>query len=292
MRNADVMQQLRAARPAQLATNDSAPVWRAIVAAPGDPRLLSSDARQWRADPLREIRITGGRRLAAIAAVGLLVFGGAATAGVLGIEALLPTVSAPRLFRADPQIWNQDNHNHPPPDGLIQRTVLKAETLRVPGVGNIQYWVAHTRGGGSCEAFKLPDGAWAGTTASENVKYNFGGIVPGCHQPNRDGDLAEGGGFDFDTDSFGPSPNSDPHAASDFTFVVFGTVDVKGAVRVRDMQTGHTVPVVDRDFFAIERPARQWRDWRFQALDSSGKVLSTSWAQKQILKTAQHHRRH
>jgi hypothetical protein len=209
-----------------------------------------------------------------IAAVGLLLFGGAATAGVLGIEALLPTAPAPTLFRANPQFWNQDNQDHPPPDGLIQSSIRKAETLSIPRVGNIQYWVARTRGGGSCEAFKLPDGTWAGANRAENLKYNVGGIVPGCHQPNSGGD--DGGGFYIDTNTFGPSPNTDPHAASDFTFLTAGTVNVKGAVRVRDMQTGRTTPVVDGEFFAIKRPARNWRHWTFQALDSSGKVLSTS----------------
>jgi hypothetical protein len=205
---------------------------------------------------------------------------------VLGIDALLPTAPAPTLFRANPQIWNQDNHNHPPPDGLIQNSVREAETLSIPRVGSIQYWVARTRRGGACESFKLPDGTWAGTNRSENLKYNVGGIVPGCHQPTTGG--YDGGGFYLDTNSFGPSPKTDPHASSDLTFVEFGTIIVRGAVRVRDMQTGRSTPVVDHEFFAIKRPARNWRNWTFQALDSSGKVLSTSWTQAQFIKAAKH----
>lgn len=243
-------------------------------------------------------RRLGGRRLAVLVALCVLAFGGAATAAVLGAEALLATAPAGGLFRADPQIWNQDNHDHPAGDGVIQSSVKEAETLHIRGVGDIHYWVARTRHGGSCEAFKLPDGTWAGTSYAENVKYNFGGIVPGCHAPNQDGNVADGGGFDFDTDSFGPSPLRDKHAASDFTYVVFGTVDVTGAVQVRDVQTGRTTRIVDRKFFAISRPehlrttgpGHRPSTPRFQALDSSGKVLSTSWTQQHILKAAEERR--
>lgn len=245
------------------------------------PRTGTSAQR--RTEGLRQLR---GPRLAVAAGLALLAFGGIATGAVLSVEALLPRVSAPTLFRENPQIWNQDNHDHPPPDGLIRSTVTEVETLRIPKMGEIQYWAARTRGGGSCAAFKLPDGSWAGTSRTENLKYNVGGIVPGCHQPNAGAYTTDGGGFYVETNTFGPSPNTDPHAARDFTFVAFGMVKVRGAVRVRDMQTGRTTPIIDRHFFAIERPARNWPNWTFQALDRTGKVLSTSRTQEQMLKAA------
>jgi hypothetical protein len=248
-----------------------------------------------------------GRRLALFATVGMLAFGGAATAGVLGVESLLSSSPAVTLFRDDPRIWNQDNHNHPGPDGVIPSTVTKVQTLSIPRVGELQYWVARTRSGGSCEAFKLPDGRWGGTGPDTN--YNFGGSVPGCHAPNQGGDIADGGGFDFETDTVGPPTATDKHAARDFTYILFGTVDVRGAVRVRDLETGHTAPIVDGHFFAITRTIAEqrsaivhgerlphlrhrWPSTLFQALDRTGKVLTTSWTESRILKTfAAHHPR-
>ena len=263
-------------------------------------RVAASDPDQPR--PSGRSRVARGlksmdrRRLGLLTGLCVFAFGGAATAAVIGVQALLATAPADQLFQADPQIWNQFNHDHPPSDGVLQRSVREVQTLRIPRAGVMQYWVARTRSGGSCEAFKLPDGTWAGTISGD-VRYNFGGIVPGCHTPNRYGNVANGGGFDFNEDSFGPSPITDPHAASDFTFVVFGTVDVSGAVKVRDMQTGRVTRIVDHDFFAITRPAHDQISRpghpptgpQFQALSSSGKVLSTSWTNQRIIKSFEHH---
>jgi hypothetical protein len=240
-----------------------------------------------------------GRRLAVAATVGLLLFGGVATAGVIGVEALLRTAPAGTLFRADPAFWNQINHDRPPADGVIQSSVREIEKLTIPRVGRIEYWVARTRSGGSCEAFRFPDGRWAGFVSEKT--YSFGGDVPGCQTPDRGGNVSEGGGFDFATDSFGPSQRVDPHTASDSTYVLFGTVDVRGAVQVRDPRTGRTARILDGEFFAIKRPERLFalprrRDRsappdtlpRLQALSRSGKVLSTSWTEHRILAASKH----
>ena len=265
-------------------------------------RSLVAASRKLHAEPRRPVsagtrgrsvwfvrRARGRRRVALFATAGVLVFGGAATAGVIGVEALIGTAPAGTLFRDDPQIWNQNNHNHPNAPKVIQKTVSQVETLSIPLVGNIQFWVARTADGGSCEAFKLPNGVWAGTNTPSDRKYNFGGIVPGCHAPNRSGDVAEGGGFDFDEDGFGPSAGLYPRLAHNLSRVYFGTITTKGAVRVRELGTKRTAPVVDGQFFAITEPQIQVTPTgRFQALSASGKVLSTSWTQARILHSFEH----
>ena len=82
---------------------------------------------------------------------------------------------------------------------------------------------------------------------------------------------------------------------TDATRLFFGTVNVKGAIRVRDLTTGDTAPVVDRDFFVIEHAysARAERiertqGVRLQALNAAGKVLSTSWTNERILRYIEH----
>jgi hypothetical protein len=235
------------------------------------------------------------RRLTLFAVAGVLACGGAATAGVLGVESLIGTDPAGALFSADPQVWNQYNHDHPPADGVIQASATKAATLSIPRVGTVQYWVARTRNGGTCEAFKAPDGIWAGTTYGTDVKYNFGGIVPGCGS-GPDGTSGYGAGFRIYDDSFGPTPKEDPrNYPTDATALYFGTVHVKGAVRVRDVTTGRTAPIVNLDFFVIEHAysARAERierkqGVRLQALNAAGKVLSTSWSTQRTLRYMEH----
>ena len=234
--------------------------------------------------PLRQVRrrraitrLAGGRRrVAAIAASGILIACAGAAGAVVDPWSLLSTEPATTLFSDNPAYWNQDN----PPNSntaVIASSVTELGTINVPGVGAFQYWGAQTKNGEWCEAFKAPDGLWAGTpaTASDKVdpSYNFGGSVPGCGTYSN---VDQGGGFHWGSDEIGPiTPGNNGATVNDLSAVIYGTVDDPGsATKVIDATTGASTPLLDGHYFVLVLPRRSLGTIRLEAVDASGKIIA------------------
>jgi len=214
-------------------------------------------------------------RFAAIAASAVLVVCAGATAAVVDPWSLLSTEPATTLFSDNPAYWNQDN----PPNSntaVIASSVTELGTINVPGVGAFQYWGAQTKNGEWCEAFKAPDGLWAGTSATASDKvdpsYNFDGSVPGCGTySNTD----QGGGFHWGSDEIGPIAHGNTGATvNDLSAVIYGTVDNPGsATKVVDATTGASTSILDGHYFALVLPRRSLGTIQLEAIDASGKII-------------------
>jgi hypothetical protein len=140
----------------------------------------------------------------------------------------------------------------------------------VPGVVLFQYWIAQSTRHWRCEAFRLPDGTWDGFPNN----FGVGGAVPGCYPPRLDSPIwvsrlrtAWPGGFYYDDVQI-------PLAGGRARRIEYGVTLTGGrAVRVRDIFSGASAPVIDGLYFAILLPPfdrTKTVAWQFQALDASG----------------------
>jgi len=240
----EIFDRLRSAKPDPSPAANRADVWKRIVSAPGDPRLSpnpqSRTARGW-----RKLSRRPGTMLACA-----LVVAGCGTGVTVLTDSLLSETPA-KLFAFAPKpgnpLWGPHRHLQ-----IIPASIRMVERIKVPDVGTIQYWVARTRLGGDCEAFRLPDGGWAGT--GESHTYSFGGITPTCtgflYTPM-------GRHFAFDSVTFGRVPHS--HTAAlpgprQWT-VVFGTVKrLAQATTVREIASGASTRILRDGYFALVIP--------------------------------------
>ena len=266
MNEEHLMRRLRAADPAPV-TNHPADqaLWSSIVSAPGDPRLVENQRPQrWRG--------LGTRRLLLGIVVFALVAGGG-TAGVVS-SGLFRHDRPAQLFRENPvardlpagsALWHQT---------VLPRTVTRAETISIAGVGRLQLWVASSRQHGVCSAIRLPNGDWAGLGVS---RMDEGGSVPGCHptrqQINRSGSPVYAiDGFDYqETLVRGHDGRS--------WRIEYGTINPPHgrARRVRDALSGITASVADGRWFAIVFPIHHPQampHWRLEALSATGHVIA------------------
>jgi hypothetical protein len=258
-----LLDRLRAANPVPAAAIADDELFARIVASPGDARLAS---------PRRRRRI-GTRGLGLLAAAVVLCGAG----GTVGAVQLLSHASPKALFEANPQgqfsrvpgrAWGTTGQT------VIPRTIRRATTFTVPGVGRFEYWIALSRPKGwLCTAIRLPDRTWADLPGDD--KYEIGGPAPGC----------------------GTLPWNDAHGFSYYNTsiqhqgriwrIVYGYVPTTGhPVRVRDTVRGATAPIGDGRYFAIVIPfckgracslpvPRPGSGFRLQTLDASGRVLIT-----------------
>jgi hypothetical protein len=163
-------QRLRSAKPVPIAASDNQQLWAQITATPGDRRLAPKPAtrQRWSRGWWR----IGARQAALLAgSVALTAAGGTAVVAGLGPFA---HAGPGALFRGNPQNlgipWNRRQT-------VIPGSVRRLETLTLPGVGQVQYWIAQSQQHGLCQAIQLPDGGWSGLGYS---KFDQGGDVPGC----------------------------------------------------------------------------------------------------------------
>ena len=156
-----------------------------------------------------------------------------------------------QLFRENPvardlpagsALWHQT---------VLPRTVTRAETISIAGVGRLQLWVASSRQHGVCSAIRLPNGDWAGLGVS---RMDEGGSVPGCHptrqQINRSGSPVYAiDGFDYEETLVRG------HDGRSWR-IEYGTINPPHgrARRVRDALSGITASVADGRWFAIVFP--------------------------------------
>lgn len=269
----DELERLRRANPVAAEPTNDGELWARIVASPGDERLACPPGAGQRP---RHRRRRARNTVLALAGV-LVVSGGAAFAAgfdpfsfspsQLPSSPQLPYDSAQTLFRAGVV--------------AVASSVTDLGPVTVPGVGRLQYWGARTASGGYCEAFKLPDGTWAGTDSAIDgadaggpIKphYDFGGLEPGCNLFGRE---VHGGGFYWDEDQFGPIVANNTTQVQ-ATLVIYGYVDAPGQpVTVRDATTGLSSPVFDGHWFALVVPPTQPTfNLRLEALDAAGNVIS------------------
>jgi hypothetical protein len=244
------MARLRAANPVPAVAIDAPELCMQITSSSGDPRL---SAPWGRPDRARRRRHRAHTHRGAVLACAVLVAacGTAAVARVTGIVnfSLFARSKPLPLFQADLG-FGSNPHAH-----VLPRSVRIVETVSVPTVGAVQYWVARTVIGWQCSVFKLPDGEWAGTTTGASNRYGFGGPVPSCHGPWI---TWEGPDFHYEQIWLGRVSYRHGRVVSGRYFgVVYGTVRATGsAVVVRDLVSGATAPVVSHGYFALVIPAR------------------------------------
>jgi hypothetical protein len=151
------------------------------------------------------------------------------------------------------------------------RTIRRATTFTVPGVGRFEYWIALSQKGWLCNAIRQPDGSWAALTGD---KFGLGGPVPGC------------GGWSWrDAHGFAYYPATIPAPGHRVWRLVYGYAPTAGhPVQVRDRISAVTVPIGDGRYFAIVIPYCQGRGcnrpapfawFQLQTLGASGRVLVT-----------------
>jgi hypothetical protein len=244
------MARLRAANPVPAVVIDAPELWVRITSSAGDPRLSALSVRQHR---LRRWLHRARSHRGALLACGVLV-AACGTAGVAGVTGIVDFSLFARskplpLFQADLGFARNAHAD------VVPSSVRMVETVSVPTVGPVQYWVARTVSGWQCSAFKLPDGEWAGTTRAANDRYGFGGPVPSCHGSWI---TWEGPDFRYEQIWLGPVSYRHGRVVSGRSFaVVYGTVHSGGApVVVRDLVSGARAPVVSHGYFALVIPGR------------------------------------
>jgi hypothetical protein len=251
-----LLDRVRAANPAPVATITDDELFARIVASPGDPRLMT---------PRRRRRRIGTRGLALLAA-GVVLCG---AGGTVGAVQLLSHASPRALFEANPQNASPGWHQT-----VIPQTVRRATTFTVPGVGRFEYWIALSRKGWLCNAIREPDGTWADLGGADG--FQIGGPIPGCN------------GFPWhDAHGFSYYPTTIQHRGTTWR-IVYGYVPTTGhPVSVRDAVHHVTAPIGAGRYFAIVIPLCKGRaqcslplprpgaGFRLQTLDASGRVLIT-----------------
>jgi len=259
-----VLDRLRAVNPAPAATlsADDHDLFARIIATPGDPRPAAAAAGAMRPRPRR--RRIGPRRLMLIAASVMLVcVGGAVGAIKLGLISASPRT----LFEANPAA----DFPGAVREQVVPKTVHRATTFTIPGVGRFEWWIALSTRGWLCEAIRQPDGTWADISGD---KYQLGGPVPGC------------GRFPWhDTRGFSYWPTTIRSPSGQTWRIAYGYVPTTGnPVEVRDRISGATAPIGDGRYFAIVMPlCKRSCDFapsmppgfRLQTLDRNGRVLIT-----------------
>ncbi len=116
-------------------------------------------------------RPRGARRLALLSAALLLGATGATAATVITINSFGHDTPA-QLFRDNPDRFGSPWVHQ----SLVPGTVRLVETIKVPGVGQAEYWTAAATHHGICVGLRLPGRVWAGSIN----KFRLGGPVPGC----------------------------------------------------------------------------------------------------------------
>ena len=249
-----LLERVRAANPAPATTTTDDDLFARIVAGPGDRRLTAR----------RRLRV-GVRRFALLGA-GLILMAAGGTAGAIQFG-VFSHASPVALFKDNPAGQFPGN----PRQTVVPRTVHRATTFIVPGVGRFEYWIALSRNGWLCNAIRQPDGTWA---ALVDDKYQVGGPIPGC-----------GGWSWHDSAGFAYYPMMVPAPDHRLWRLVYGYAPTTGRpAAVRDRISGVTVPVGDGRYFAIVVPYCQGRAcnrpapfawFQLETLDAAGRVLVT-----------------
>jgi hypothetical protein len=175
-----------------------------------------------------------------------------------------------RLFQVSPGRFGPTSNGKPFRETVIPATIRKAETLTVPGVGSVQFWVADSKQHGVCAALRLPAGRWAGMQNGGRV----GGELPGC-VPTR----AQMGAGALIIDGFDYTESDVVASGAKRWMLLYGAVTAPGEpVAVRDRFSGRSTRAVDGRYFAIAlRPFHNdYGDHvHLQAFNAAGRLVAS-----------------
>lgn len=254
------------------------------VAAPvagdgGDRRVRAALGRETaRPARWRTRWLARGVRPAALVPAALLLTTAAAAAAGVATGVLNPFAFAEhnagdapaRLFQVSPGRFGPTTNGKPFRETVIPGTVRKAETLTVPGVGSVQFWIADSKQHGVCAALRLPSGGWAGMQDGGRI----GGELPGC-VPTR----AQMGAGALIIDGFDYTQSNVVAAGGKHWMLLYGAVSAPGEpVMVRDRFSGRSTRVVDGRYFAIAlRPFHNdYGDYvHLQAFNAAGGLVAS-----------------
>jgi hypothetical protein len=199
------------------------------------------------------------RRFALIVALGVLALGGTAVADRL--------LTASEVF-SSPDAAGQGDMSAPVHPVAGSERVVR--TVEVPGIGRVELWAAKgSTPTGSCLGLHFPDGSWGAGKDNPNV----GGNGPSCFT-ERDDPMFKHILIPTGIDAF--EVNTD---TPNFQRIVYGTIDSdipRTAVRLTDLVTGASTPVIDGRFFAYVDPRadKQRDDRQLVAYDAAGKIVT------------------
>jgi hypothetical protein len=236
----------------------------ASVLPPADPGARDALRHRILTSPSRAPRRHGRRPLLAALAVAAVVVLGAGAAWAAG--ALSPIA----LFRTNAQgegaspgsLWHQQ---------VVPSSVRRVASVRIPHVGDVQFWFARTRTHGWCGGLRLPSRQWL---ATDRDPLDAGGAVPGCYptraQVNSQGAVYVLNGFDYQEDDLDARSRGGA-----FWRIEFGRVTIRGAVRVADTVSGRSAPVGRAGTFALALPFTNGNDVRLHlvAYDAAGRIV-------------------
>jgi len=221
----DILDRVRAVNPDPGGPLEDWTLFETIVARPGDRRLMKSSSARRRIWP-------------AALVIGLALLGGGAAWAQISSDPLA-------LFRSNPEsdgnepggLWDQK---------VVPSTVRQVGAVRIPTVGDVQFWYGETEQHGWCAALRSPDGGWLGTEQAGATMA--GGTVPGCfptrQQVNGSDPVFLINGFDYvenDVDLRG--------AGGAYWRITYGLVSGSPApVRVVDLASGTESAVTDGTF--------------------------------------------
>ena len=225
-----------------------------------DPTVVRARVLQEpRNRPAAARRAPSKRRLMIIIAIALLALGGTAVADRL--------LTASEVF-SSPDAAGQGNPSAPVhPVAGSERVVQRVD---VPGVGSVELWAATgSTSTGACLGLRFPDGSWGAGKDNDRV----GGNGPACFT-ERDDPMFKSVLIPTGIDSF--ETDTDP---PNFQRIIYGTIDSDipaTAVRLVDLVSGATAPVVDGRFFAYVDPRAdpQSDDRQLVAYDAAGKIVT------------------
>jgi hypothetical protein len=151
--------------------------------------------------------------------------------------------------------------------------VKQAAAVDIPKVGPIGFWYADTAQHGWCAALRLPSGAWLGTG---NDPLDDGGAVPGCSPTLEQVNAAGTPVFVIDGFDYAEAQVDARKAGGSYWRIRYGLVTLPGAVRVTDLVSGRSTPIVHGHVFVLAvpdaNPMGQTR-WHLVAYDASGELV-------------------
>lgn len=213
--------------------------WQAILQAASRPASVAAADRHM---PRRGIlrRTTSVRRTVALAVVLVALLG----LGVAWAAGAWTSKSPQVLFESS---FPSDSGSGSIFAGhVIPDSVKPLGSIDIPNVGPVVLWHGVTKAGGWCLGLRLSNKDWLGTGESP---LDGGGSVPGCFPVgviDRGNKHLEWLENDIDASSVGGTTWR----------IRSGVITVPGAVKVTDLTTGQSTPVVDGDVFmlAIQAP--------------------------------------
>jgi hypothetical protein len=227
----------------------------------------------------QRVRLPFGRRSIALMPTALLVTV-TATAAAAGTVALFHVDPIIRVFDSSASTWT--GPGLPTTETVIRSTVRMIDTIQVPGVGSLQYWVAQTAEHGVCQAFRRSDGSWAGhppNGAGGGMADAASTRLAVCGATREQLVALQGNGPGLMPMSVGEQSISQRDTTGRWWDIYYGLVTANGASGVEDLTSGQTVPVIDGHYFVMvsRQQGRCSGCDSLRAVDASGRILPANY---------------